>query len=122
MREEACSASGGFPTAEEAVFLRRFGRHLSLHRRHRHQNLLRFALTLSGRRRQHRDLRQQVHERPPRIVLGPPTHLPTVGSEIVDNFDYGVSVAEIAEQFEVQPEHIKEIVAYAKSHRVTHPV
>jgi uncharacterized protein (DUF433 family) len=41
---------------------------------------------------------------------------------IVDNFDYGVSVAEIAEQFEVPPERIKEIVAYAKSHRVAHSV
>jgi uncharacterized protein (DUF433 family) len=41
---------------------------------------------------------------------------------ILDNFDYGVSVAEIAEQFEVPPDHIETIVAYAQSHRVAHPV
>ena len=41
---------------------------------------------------------------------------------IVDNFDYGVSVADIAEQFEIPPDHIEAIVAYAKSHRVAHPV
>jgi uncharacterized protein (DUF433 family) len=41
---------------------------------------------------------------------------------IVDNFDYGVSVAEIAEQFEVPPHHIQAILTYAKSHRVAHSV
>jgi uncharacterized protein (DUF433 family) len=41
---------------------------------------------------------------------------------IVDNFDHGVSVAEIAEQFELPPDHIQAIVAYAQSHRVAHPV
>ncbi len=41
---------------------------------------------------------------------------------IVDNSDYGVSVAEIAEQFEIPPDRIEAIVAYAKSHRVAHPV
>ena len=41
---------------------------------------------------------------------------------IVDNFDYGVSVAEIAEQFEVPPDRVEAILAYAKSHRVAHPV
>jgi uncharacterized protein (DUF433 family) len=41
---------------------------------------------------------------------------------IVENFDYGVSVTEIAEQFEVPPDCIEAIVAYAKSHRVAHPV
>jgi len=39
---------------------------------------------------------------------------------IVDNFDYGVSVAEIAEQFEVPPDRIEAILAYAKSHRIAH--
>ncbi|HEY3824322.1 MAG TPA: DUF433 domain-containing protein [Bryobacteraceae bacterium] len=39
---------------------------------------------------------------------------------IVDNFDYGVSVAEIAKQFEVPPDRIEAILAYAKSHRVAH--
>jgi uncharacterized protein (DUF433 family) len=33
---------------------------------------------------------------------------------IVDNFDYGVSVAEIAEQFEVPPDRIEAILACAK--------
>ena len=41
---------------------------------------------------------------------------------IVDNFDYGVSVTEIAEQFELPSDRIEAIVAYAKSHRVAHPV
>jgi uncharacterized protein (DUF433 family) len=41
---------------------------------------------------------------------------------IIDNFDYGVSVSEIAEQFELPPDRIEAIVAYAKSHRVAHPV
>lgn len=41
---------------------------------------------------------------------------------IVDNFDIGVSIAEIAEQFEVPPDRIEAILAYAKSHRVANPV
>ena len=41
-------------------------------------------------------------------------------SAIVDNFDYGVSVAEIAEQFEVPPDRIEAILTYAKSHRIAH--
>ena len=40
---------------------------------------------------------------------------------ILDNFDYGVSVAEIAEQFEIPPDRIEAILAYAQSHRVAHP-
>ncbi len=43
-------------------------------------------------------------------------------SAIVDNFDYGVSVAEIAEQFEVPPDRVVTIVAYAQSRRIAHPV
>jgi uncharacterized protein (DUF433 family) len=39
---------------------------------------------------------------------------------IVDNFDYGVSVAEIAEQFELPPDRIEAILTYAKSHRSAH--
>jgi uncharacterized protein (DUF433 family) len=39
---------------------------------------------------------------------------------IVDNFNYGLSVAEIAEQFEVPPDRIEAILAYAKSHRIAH--
>jgi uncharacterized protein (DUF433 family) len=41
---------------------------------------------------------------------------------IVDNFNYGVSVAEISEQFEVPRDRVLAILAYAKSHRVAHPV
>jgi uncharacterized protein (DUF433 family) len=41
---------------------------------------------------------------------------------IVDNFDYGMSVSEIAEQFELPPDRIEAILAYAQSHRVAHPV
>jgi len=41
---------------------------------------------------------------------------------IVDNFDYGVSVSEIAEQFELPPDRIEAILTYAQSHRVAHPV
>jgi len=41
---------------------------------------------------------------------------------IVDNFDYGVSVAEIAEQFELPLDRVEAIVAYAQAHRVAHPV
>lgn len=39
---------------------------------------------------------------------------------IVDNFDYGVGAAEIAEQFEVPLDRIEAILAYAKSHRIAH--
>ena len=41
---------------------------------------------------------------------------------IVENFDYGVSAAEIAEQFEIPPERVEAILSYAKSHRVAHSV
>jgi uncharacterized protein (DUF433 family) len=41
---------------------------------------------------------------------------------IVDNFDYGMSVSEIAEQFELPPDRIEAILAYAQGHRVAHPV
>ncbi|MGC2661474.1 MAG: DUF433 domain-containing protein [Bryobacteraceae bacterium] len=41
---------------------------------------------------------------------------------IVDNFNFGVSTAEIAEQFELPLGHIEAVVAYAKSHRVAHPL
>ncbi|MGO9649016.1 conserved hypothetical protein [Candidatus Sulfotelmatobacter sp. SbA7] len=41
---------------------------------------------------------------------------------IVDNFDYGMSPAEIAEQFELPPDPVSAILAYAQSHRVAHPV
>jgi uncharacterized protein (DUF433 family) len=41
---------------------------------------------------------------------------------IVDNFDYGVSVAEIAEQFELPPGRIEAILAYAKNDRLEMPL
>jgi uncharacterized protein (DUF433 family) len=41
---------------------------------------------------------------------------------IIDNFDYGVSVSEIAEQFELPPDCVQAIVTYAQSHRVANPV
>jgi uncharacterized protein (DUF433 family) len=60
----------------------------------------------------------------PNVQSGAPvlrgTRLPV--SAIVDNFDYGVSVAEIVEQFEVPSDSVEAILAYAKSHRVAHPV
>jgi uncharacterized protein (DUF433 family) len=60
----------------------------------------------------------------PTVQSGAPvlrgTRLPV--SAIVDNFDYGVSSAEIAEQFEVAQHSVEAILAYARSHRVAHPV
>ena len=52
------------------------------------------------------------------VLLG--TRMPV--DTIVDNFDYGVSVAEIVEQFEVPPDRIEAILAYAKSHRIAHRI
>jgi uncharacterized protein (DUF433 family) len=60
----------------------------------------------------------------PRVQSGAPvlrgTRMPV--NAIVDNFDYGLSVAEISEQFEVPQDLIQAILTYAKSHRVAHPV
>ena len=50
----------------------------------------------------------------------PGTRMPV--NAIVDNFDYGVSVAEIVEQFEVPPDRIEAILTYAKSHRIAHRI
>jgi len=41
---------------------------------------------------------------------------------IVDNFDYGVSPAEIAERFQIPPEQVKAILTYAQSHRLARAV
>jgi uncharacterized protein (DUF433 family) len=58
----------------------------------------------------------------PEVQSGAPvlrgTRMPV--SAIVDNFDYGVSVAEIAEQFAVPMDRIDAILTYAKSHRIAH--
>jgi uncharacterized protein (DUF433 family) len=47
------------------------------------------------------------------------TRLPA--DAIIDNFDYGLSVTEIAVQFEVPQNQVKAIIAYAESHRIAHP-
>ena len=39
---------------------------------------------------------------------------------ILDNFDHGLTPAEIAEQFEVPLDHIEAILTYAKTHRLAH--
>ena len=56
------------------------------------------------------DVKPEVHSGAP-VMRG--TRLPV--SAIVDNFKYGLSVAEIAEQFEVPPDSVEAILAYAKS-------
>jgi uncharacterized protein (DUF433 family) len=57
------------------------------------------------------EVKPGVHRGAP-VLRG--TRMPV--STIVDNIDYGVSVAEIAEQFEVPPERVEAILTYAKSH------
>lgn len=63
-------------------------------------------------------------EAKPGVQSGAPilrgTRMPA--NAIVDNFDHGLSVDEIAEQFELPAESVKAIVTYAKSHRVAHSV
>lgn len=60
----------------------------------------------------------------PQVQGGAPvlrgTRLPV--SAIVDNFEYGLSIAEIAEQFEVGKDRVQAILTYAESHRIAHPV
>jgi uncharacterized protein (DUF433 family) len=60
----------------------------------------------------------------PGVLSGAPvlrgTRMPV--SAIIDTFDYGVSVAEISEQFQVPEDRIQAILSYAKSHRVAHLV
>jgi uncharacterized protein (DUF433 family) len=56
----------------------------------------------------------------PRVQAGAPalggTRMPV--DAIADNFEYGVDVAEIAEQFELPAEPVQAIVTYAQIHRV----
>ncbi|MFZ0801404.1 MAG: DUF433 domain-containing protein [Terriglobales bacterium] len=63
-------------------------------------------------------------ETKPGVQSGAPvlrgTRMPA--NAIVDNFDYGMSPSEIAEQFELPPDPVEAILAYAQSHRVAHPV
>ena len=59
----------------------------------------------------------------PRVQSGAPvlrgTRMPV--NAIVDNFDYGMSVAEISEQFEISQDSVQAILSYAKGHRLAHP-
>jgi len=59
----------------------------------------------------------------PRVQSGAPvlrgTRMPV--NAIVDNFDYGMSVAEISEQFEIPQDRIQAILSFAKGHRLAHP-
>jgi uncharacterized protein (DUF433 family) len=63
------------------------------------------------------EVRQGVQSGAP-VLRG--TRMPV--NAIVDNFDYGMSVAEIAEQFELSPDRVEAILAYGKSRRVANPV
>ena len=60
----------------------------------------------------------------PRVQSGAPvlrgTRMPV--NAIVDNYDYGLSVSEISEQFEVPQDRIQAILAYTQNHRVANPV
>jgi uncharacterized protein (DUF433 family) len=60
----------------------------------------------------------------PEIQSGAPvltgTRLPV--SAIVDNAEYGLSVTEIAEQFELSRTQVEAILAYAKGHRIADTV
>jgi uncharacterized protein (DUF433 family) len=60
----------------------------------------------------------------PRVQNGVPvlrgTRMPV--DTIIDNFDYGVTIAEISEQFEISQDCIQAILSYAQSHRLAHPV
>jgi uncharacterized protein (DUF433 family) len=60
----------------------------------------------------------------PRVLSGAPvlrgTRMPV--NAIIDNFDYGVSVAEISERFEIPEDRVLAILSYAKSHRLAHLV
>jgi len=59
------------------------------------------------------EAKAEVHSGSP-VLRG--TRMPV--DAIVDNFDYGASVGEIAEQFELQPEVIPAVLSFAQSHRV----
>lgn len=54
----------------------------------------------------------------PRVHSGAPvlrgTRMPV--DTIIDNFQFGLTVAEISEQFELPPECIQAILGYAKDH------
>jgi uncharacterized protein (DUF433 family) len=56
------------------------------------------------------EIKPEVHNGAPVLRS---TRMPV--DAIVDNFDYGVSVAEIAEQFVLAQDSVEAILAYAKS-------
>jgi uncharacterized protein (DUF433 family) len=55
----------------------------------------------------------------PNVQSGAPvlrgTRMPVAA--IVDNFDYGVSAAEISEQFEIPQDRVQAVLTYANRHR-----
>ncbi len=63
-------------------------------------------------------------ESKPGVQSGAPvlrgTRLPA--SAIVENFNFGLTTPEIAEQFEVPVDQVDAVITYAKSHRVAHLV
>ena len=65
-----------------------------------------------------------LEEIKPEVQSGAPllrgTRMPV--NAIIDNFDCGLSVAEIAEQFEISPERVGAVASYVKRHRVARPV
>lgn len=63
------------------------------------------------------EIRAEVQSGTP-VLRG--TRMPV--NAIVDNFDYGMSVAGIAEQFELPLDRVAATVAYVESHCVAHPV
>lgn len=60
----------------------------------------------------------------PKVLGGVPvlrgTRMPV--NAIVDNSVYGLSVAEIVEQFQISEAQVQAILAYARSHRVAHSI
>lgn len=61
------------------------------------------------------EIKPEVLGRAP-VLLG--TRMPA--NAIVDNFDFGVSPIEIAEQFELPLDRVEAILNYAQGHRIAH--
>jgi uncharacterized protein (DUF433 family) len=60
----------------------------------------------------------------PEVQSGAPVLIGTrmPASAIIDNFDFGLTIPEISEQFEIPQDLVSQILIYAESHRVAHPV
>jgi len=60
----------------------------------------------------------------PQVQSGSPvlrgTRMPA--NAIIDNFEFGLTIAEISEQFEIEKDLVEQILIYAESHRIAHPV